>query len=59
MRKMKFTAMDAVAVLAFAAFVYGLWLAWHPLGWIVGGLVVSVCAVMLDYSTRSDKRSRN
>lgn len=29
---------DAGMVVGAAAAVYGLWLAWHPLGFIVGGL---------------------
>jgi hypothetical protein len=32
---------DAGMVAGAAAAVYGLWLAWHPLGFIVGGLLAA------------------
>lgn len=31
--------MDGFALIGAAATVYGFHLAWHPLGWIVGGLL--------------------
>lgn len=31
--------LDILGLLGFAAFVYGLWLMWHPLAWTVGGLL--------------------
>ena len=30
---------DILGLLGFAAFLYGLWLMWHPLAWTVGGLL--------------------
>jgi hypothetical protein len=30
---------DIIGLLGFAAFLYGLWLMWHPLAWVVGGLL--------------------
>lgn len=33
--------------------VYGLWLAWRPLGFIVGGLVLALVAFFVHYDMRS------
>jgi hypothetical protein len=32
-----------------AVFVYGVWLAWRPLGFIVGGLAVAAIAFFMGY----------
>ena len=42
-------ATDLFVVLGLLAFFYGLWLAWHPLGFIVGGLTVAAVSFMLGY----------
>ncbi|MBS1803523.1 MAG: hypothetical protein JST28_09150 [Acidobacteria bacterium] len=34
--------LDVMFLLGLAAASYGFWLAWHPLGFIVGGLLVAV-----------------
>jgi hypothetical protein len=46
---MKFAA-DLILLLAFCVFVYGLSLAWHPLGFIIGGLLVGAAAFYAGYS---------
>jgi hypothetical protein len=51
-------AADLVLVLAFCVFVYGLSLAWRPLGFIVGGLLAGAAAFYFGYSS-VDFRSRN
>jgi hypothetical protein len=30
---------DILGLLGFAAFIYGLWQMWHPLAWVVGGML--------------------
>jgi hypothetical protein len=40
---------DLVFVLGAAVFVYGLSLAWRPLGFIVGGLIISALAFFIGY----------
>jgi len=32
--------LDLIAVLALAAFLYGVWQVYHPAAWILGGLLV-------------------
>lgn len=49
-------ACDGAAVVGMAAFDYGLWLAWHPLGFIVGGLAVGAGAFFLGYGTTRKAR---
>ena len=39
-----------------AVFSFGFWLAWHPLGFIVGGLAVSTLGVLLGRNKRSARR---
>ena len=40
---------DLMALAGVAAIAYGCWLAWVPLGYIVGGLIVSGGAIALAY----------
>jgi hypothetical protein len=40
---------DILGLLGFAAFIYGLWLMWHPLAWAVGGLL------LLGYALRTSR----
>jgi hypothetical protein len=40
---------DILGLLGFAAFLYGLWLTWHPLAWTVGGLL------LLGYALRATR----
>lgn len=40
---------DIIGLLGFAAFIYGLWLMWHPLAWTVGG------ALLLGYALRATR----
>lgn len=39
---------DMVLLLGVAALVYGCWLAWRPLGYIVGGLMLAAIGIFLD-----------
>jgi hypothetical protein len=46
-----------LAVLAGAAlFSYGAWLAWHPLGFMVGGLLLSSVAFLYGYRRQGTSR---
>jgi hypothetical protein len=40
---------DAGLVMGFLAFVYGLSLAWRPLGFIVGGAILASCCFLIGY----------
>lgn len=40
---------DAAMLLGAACCAYGLWLAWRPLGFIVGGLAICTAAFLLNY----------
>jgi hypothetical protein len=39
---------DMVLLLGVAALAYGFWLAWRPLGYIVGGLMLAAIGIFLD-----------
>ncbi len=38
---------DVLAVLGFIALCYGCWLAWPPLGFIIGGVLLLIAALFL------------
>lgn len=38
-----------VALIGCALIVRGVWLAWHPGGWILGGLCIAVPSVFIAY----------
>ncbi|HVJ09277.1 MAG TPA: hypothetical protein VM554_12925 [Acidisarcina sp.] len=40
---------DLGVIAGAGVFVYGLWLAWPPLGFVVGGLLVSAASFFLGY----------
>lgn len=40
----------------FAALVYGLWLAWRPLGFILGGLLLGAAAFFFDYNLQREAK---
>ena len=44
-----------------AAIVYGAWLAWHPLGWIVGGvgIIVGVVFTELGHEKKGEEAEPN
>jgi hypothetical protein len=42
-------ACDVVTIAGFVVFAYGLWLAWKPLGFIVGGLAIAAGAFFMGY----------
>ena len=44
---MKTTLLELVA---FGLIAYGFWVAWEPLGYIVGGALLALVAVLLDWS---------
>ena len=46
-------AADVLLLVSFAVFVYGLSLAYRPLGFIVGGLVAGGAALFVGYSVGS------
>lgn len=48
---------DLLMLVSFGVFIYGLWLAWHPLGFIVGGLLACAAAFFYGYSA-SNLRSK-
>jgi hypothetical protein len=40
-----------------SALVYGLWLAWHPLGFVIGGALLAAGAFFVHYNMlREEKR---
>ena len=41
---------DLGALAGGASFVYGAWLAWHPLGFMVGGILGSAGAIFVAFS---------
>lgn len=43
-------ACNIVFLAGFAGLVYGLWLAWHPLGFILGGLLLAAGAFFYEYN---------
>jgi hypothetical protein len=43
-------------LIGIGVFSFGFWLAWHPLGFIVGGLAVSVLGVLLGRPRRPVRR---
>ncbi len=40
---------DGAFVVGIASFVFGAWLAWHPLGFIVGGVLLAVLSFLTGY----------
>lgn len=48
-------ACDLVLLAGFVSLVYGLWLAWRPLGFIVGGLVLGAAAFFFHYDASRGK----
>ena len=51
-------ALDAGVVAGMAVCCYGLWLAWHPLGFIVGGLSVAAGSFTLGYDVSAIRRRK-
>lgn len=47
--KLTKTLFDLGVLAGAAAFVYGLWLAWRPLGWTVAGLLVGAACFLSGY----------
>lgn len=40
---------DGTLVFGAGVFSYGCWLAWHPLGFILGGLLIAIAAFLNGY----------
>lgn len=49
-------ACDVVLFVGFLSLVYGLWMAWRPLGFIVGGLLLGAAAFFFHYDAARGKR---
>lgn len=47
---------DVLLFAGFLCLVYGLWMAWRPLGFIVGGLLLGAAAFFFDYNASRGKR---
>jgi uncharacterized membrane protein YiaA len=47
---------DALFFVGVAVFAYGFWLAWHPLGFIIGGLALAVFAFLTAQSRQRGNR---
>lgn len=45
-------------LLGLACAVYGVWLIYHPAGWVVGGVLLVVFAMLIDRETREPDESR-
>jgi hypothetical protein len=43
---------DLLFLCGCALLAYGFWLAWHPLGFIVGGLLLAAVSFFLGYNNR-------
>lgn len=52
----KALAIDGMVIAGAGSLDYGLWLAWHPLGFIVGGLTLAAAGVFFGYDTQSMRR---
>ena len=47
--------LDLAFLAGSAVFVYGLWMAWRPLGFIVGGIVIAAVAFFAGYQRLKDE----
>jgi hypothetical protein len=47
-------ACNLLFLVGFLALVYGLWLAWHPLGFILGGLLLAAGAFFFEYNLQRE-----
>ena len=47
--------MDLAFLAGCAVFIFGLWLAWRPLGFIVGGIVLAAVAFFAGYRRLDEK----
>ena len=56
MKKLPQLLADIAVVCGLILFAYGFWLAWHPLGFIVGGLALGALAVLYGRSTTETRR---
>ena len=54
--KLKEAAFDLAIVAGMGIFDYGLWLAWRPLGFIVGGLSLAAFGMFMGYDRQAMRR---
>ena len=47
---------DLIAVIGLLAFSYGFWLAWRPLGFIIGGLALLALGILFGRSAVTSRR---
>jgi hypothetical protein len=55
MTKIVFT--DLVVIAGLAAMSYGFWLAWPPLGFILGGLLAAAAGILRERGSATGRRS--
>ncbi len=55
MSKISFS--DVVLLLGFLGMAYGFWLAWHPLGFILGGIALIAFALMVERGSKTSRRA--
>ncbi len=49
---------DAIVIVGLLCFVYGIWLAWKPLGYMVSGVLLAAAAFFIHYGAiRKTERS--
>jgi hypothetical protein len=58
MKKLSVFLPDAVLLLGVAVLAYGFWLAWRPLGYIMGGLMLAAVGLFLDRGRAVESRWR-
>jgi hypothetical protein len=52
---MKVYVYDLELLIGCALIAYGCWLAWRPLGFIVGGLMLALTGFFLGYQRKGDR----
>jgi len=50
---------DLAVIVGLIAFAYGFWLAWRPLGFIIGGLALFALGILFGRSAAIDPRRRS
>ena len=55
-KKAKELGFDLLVLVGAAVFAYGLWLAWHPLGFIVGGILLAAAGIFFGYDRETLRR---
>lgn len=55
-KTIKAASFDGMVLAGAVVLDYGLWLAWHPLGFIVGGLSLAAAGIFLGYDRETLRR---